>query len=101
MVRTRSLQDAEVQVDLGFTGHCLEGKNLMATQTDLQCGHDFGVQVDFQVGQDFEVQVELGSQNDDAAPIVGGPSRRTLKRRERKKTVEKNWGEIRKGFREV
>ena len=62
-------QDAVVQTDgaAGFTGHCLEGKRLMATQTEFALIQDAVMQAD------------------------GGPSARTLGRRQRKIKLEKKW----------
>ena len=81
MVRSRALQDVEVQVD------------------DVRCSRDFEVQVDdVQCRRDLEVQVDLQAAQDFE---VDGPSMRTLRRRERKKNVEKKWAEVRQGAREV
>ena len=94
-----SLDLDQVQIDYtGFTGPCLGGKSVMATQTEVDV-------------QDAQVQVDLGftgchlvsgdlitTQKVDsvqAAEIYGGPSRRTLARRLRREKVDKKWKDVR------
>ena len=91
-----SLDMDQVQIDYtGFTGPCLGGKSVMATQTEVDV-------------KDAEVQVDLGftgchlvsgnlittQKVDSTQAFVQtdcGPSKRTLGRRMRKKRVEGRW----------
>ena len=86
----------QVQIDYtGFKGPCLGGKSVIATQTEVNV-------------QDAEVQADLGftgchlisgdlistktvDSMQAAVQTDGGPSKRTLGRRLRKKRVEGRW----------
>ena len=82
----------------GFTGPCLGGKSVIATQTEVDV-QDAQVQVDpgftgcHLVSGDLITTQKVDSVQ--AAEIDGGPSRRTLARRLRREKVEKKWKDVR------